>query len=128
MDCIAEGESTRIAVSAMRAAGGTYATLLYLDAADVAAINPNVTLITTLAYTAVGEPLNFRGNDIPAIPADFAAASEFWELSARLLAEGKIKVHRPAVNKYGTGFDGILKGLDAMKEGKVSGEKLVFTL
>jgi len=52
----------------------------------------------------------------------------FWETSRELLEQGKLKVHRPAVNKYGKGLEGAIKGMDAMRQGKVSGEKLVFTI
>jgi hypothetical protein len=48
--------------------------------------------------------------------------------SRRFLVQGKVKVHKPSINKYGEGFEGVLKGMDAMRHGKVSGEKLVFTV
>jgi hypothetical protein len=48
--------------------------------------------------------------------------------SRGLLEQGKVKVHRPSINKYGKGFEGVLKGMDAMRHKKVSGEKLVFTV
>ena len=48
--------------------------------------------------------------------------------SRGLLEQGKVKVHRPSINTYGKGFEGVLKGMDAMRHGKVSGEKLVFTV
>jgi hypothetical protein len=48
--------------------------------------------------------------------------------SRGLLEQGKIKVHRPSINKYGKGLEGVLKGMDAMRHGRVSGEKLVFTV
>merc|ERR1711964_832013 len=71
---------------------------------------------------------SFGPNQIPAKPEDFEFAKTFWELTRGLLEEGKVKVHKPSVNKYGKGFEGILKGMDEMKNGNVSGEKLVFTL
>ena len=45
-----------------------------------------------------------------------------------LLAQGKVRVHRPVVNKFGSGFEGVVKGMDAMGEGRLSGEKYVFTI
>ncbi len=50
-----------------------------------------------------------------------------WELSRELLEQGKMKAHKPTVKKYGKGLDGALEGMEQMKAGKVSGEKLVFT-
>jgi hypothetical protein len=35
-----------------------------------------------------------------------------------------IKVHRPSVNEGGKALEGALKGMQAMRDGKVSGKKL----
>lgn len=128
LDCISLDDSVRISASAIRPAGGVLSALLGIKTEQVTEINPNVKVKNTLAYSAFGEYFTMADNKIPAVPEDFEFAKEFWELSAGLLGSGKVKVHRPAVNKYGTGLDGVLKGLDAMKQGQVSGEKLVFTL
>ena len=72
--------------------------------------------------------MKFGPQDIPAKPQDFEFGKMFWELSRGLLKEGKVKVHKLRVNKYGKGLEGALKGMQAMREGKVSGEKLVFTI
>jgi NADPH:quinone reductase-like Zn-dependent oxidoreductase len=127
-DCIAEGSSPSITVSAMSSSGGTYSTLLPVPEDKVHDINPKVQVKSTLGYTVVGEAFKFGPNEIAAKPEDLEFGEMFWELSRGLLEQGKIKVHKPAVNKYGAGFEGILKGLDALRQGKVSGEKLVFTL
>lgn len=128
LDCIAREQSLKISASAIRPSGGVLSTLLPANAEQVAAINPNIKPNGTLAYTVIGEAFTLPGRAIPAVPEDFEFGKAFWNLSADLLAAGKIKVHRPAVNKYGSGLEGVLKGLDALREGKVSGEKLVFTL
>ncbi len=107
---------------------GVYSTLLPVPEEQVKAINDNVQNKSTLGYTVVGEAFQFGPNAIPAKPEDFEFGKMFWELSRGLLEQGKVKVHKPSVNKYGKGFDGILKGMDEMKKGNVSGEKLVFTL
>ena len=48
----------------------------------------------------------------------------FIPITEGLLAEGKIKAHPPSVR--GGGLRGILDGWEAMRKGKVSGEKLVY--
>lgn len=53
---------------------------------------------------------------------------EFWEISRKLLGEGKITVHRPSVNNGGKGLEGAMHGLELLRKGEVSGEKLVYTL
>jgi hypothetical protein len=112
----------------MSSSGGIYSTLLPVPEEKVHEINPKVQVKSTLGYTIVGEAMKFGPREIPAKPEDFEFGKMFWELSRGLLEQGKVKVHKPAVNKYGSGFEGILKGLDALRQGKVSGEKLVFTL
>ncbi|APA06732.1 hypothetical protein SS1G_04675 [Sclerotinia sclerotiorum 1980 UF-70] len=127
-DCISEGNSIEITVSAMSSSGGVYSTLLPVPTENVHKFNDKIENKSTLAYTAVGEQFTFGANTIPAIPGHFEFGVKFWEISQGLLAEGKLKVHKVSVNKYGEGFEGILAGMQALKEGKVSGEKLVFTL
>lgn len=80
----------------------------------------------TLAYTTSGEEfrLGTSGPVIPAKPEDYDHAEKFAELTSALLAEGKIKPH-PSTVKDG-GLAGVLEGLELLKDGKVSGEKLVY--
>ncbi|KFZ13728.1 hypothetical protein V501_03570 [Pseudogymnoascus sp. VKM F-4519 (FW-2642)] len=126
-DCISEGNSTKICVEAMSSDGGVYSTLLTMDEKTVTSINKNVQLKMTLGYTVVGESFKYKSTEIPAVPADFEFGKIFWELSAKLLADGKVKVHKPSVNKFGKGLEGVVQGMQHMREGKVSAEKLVFT-
>lgn len=127
-DCISEGPSAKITVSAMSSSGGVYSTLLPVPNEDVRSINDKVTNKATLGYTVVGESFKFGPNEVPAKPEDFEFGKKFWDLSRDLLEQGKIKVHRPAVDKYGKGLEGAVKGMDAMRQAKLSGEKLVFTV
>ncbi|RDW84969.1 hypothetical protein BP6252_02559 [Coleophoma cylindrospora] len=127
-DCIAEGESPKIAVGAMSSKGGVYTTLLLVSAEKVAEINPKVQNKSTLGYTVVGEDFKFGKKEMPAKPQDFEFGKMFWPLARDLLAQGKIKVHKPSINKYSQGLEGVILGMKALKEGRVSGEKLVYTL
>jgi len=128
LDCIAIDTSPEITVNAMSPSGGVYTSLLSVPPETINKVNPKVEVKSTLGYTVIGESFKYRTIDIPAKPEDFEFGKMFWGLTRGLLEQGKIKVHRPSVNKYGKGFDGIVKGLDAMRHDKVSGEKLVFTL
>jgi len=127
-DCISEGDSTKISVEAMSSEGGVYSTLLPISKMTVESINPQVTMKMTLGYTVVGEAFKFGPQPYEAKPEDFEFGKTFWELSRGLLADGKVKVHRSSVNEGGKGLEGALKGLQVMREGKVSGNKLVYTL
>lgn len=127
-DCVGTEESARMCVAAMsKAKGGKYRSLLAVGDGVVKGANPKVDNGFTFAYFAFGEAFRKWG-PFPAKPEDFEFAKMFWEMSRRLLAEGKVKPARQDVNRGGKGLEGVLKGLQDMKEGKVSGVKLVYTL
>jgi NADPH:quinone reductase-like Zn-dependent oxidoreductase len=124
-DCISEGASPQICADALSTNSATnkpkYTTLLPVK-------NPrgDVELITTLAYTAVGEDFHIRGMDVKAKKDDLEFATKFWQLSSKLLAEEKFRVHQ--IDLRSGGLDGILQGLDDLRYGRVSGRKLVYRL
>ena len=62
--------------------------------------------------------------NIPAKEEDARFANMFVGVAEGLLREGKIKGHPASVRKGGLG--GVLEGLQEMRDGKVSGEKLVY--
>lgn len=66
--------------------------------------------------------------EMPAKPEDFEFGKGWWEEARELLANGKVKVHKPEVNQGGKGLEGALGGMQHMREGKVSGVKLVYTM
>lgn len=128
-DCTPTEASTRLCALALSDKdSGMYSALLRVDADAVKKINPNVETEVTLGYTAFGEKFSFAGHTFEAKPEDREFASMFWELSRGLLEDGRIKVARVVVDQGGKGLEGVLKGLDDLKEGKVSGTKLVYTI
>lgn len=127
-DCIAEGNSPSICAKAMASSGGQYTNLLSVTKEEIHKTNPNITVGSTLGYTVVGESFKKMGHEFPAKPEDFEFGKMFWDLSAELLGNGKIKVHKVSVNEGGKGLSGVLTGMQLMRDGKVSGKKLVYTL
>lgn len=127
-DCISKGNSTQICVEAIGEKGGVYTTLLPVPGEKVTAINAKVTNKSTLAYTAIGEAIQFGPQSIPAVPTDFEFAKKFWTISEKLLADGKVKVHQIAINEGGSGLEGVLQGLQRVRAGDVRGKKLVYKL
>jgi NADPH:quinone reductase-like Zn-dependent oxidoreductase len=121
LDTISLADTAKYCDEAISSQGGDYTALLQIDIA-----RENVNARSTLGYTAIGEEFKVRDMVFPAKPEDKEFAEQFCELSERLLAEGKIQVHRPKVG--GEGLKGVLEGLRLMKEGKVSGEKLVYNV
>ncbi|KAH6962358.1 chaperonin 10-like protein [Ilyonectria sp. MPI-CAGE-AT-0026] len=120
-DTISLEASAKFSDEALSTEGGEYSSLL-----PIAIERANVNDRSTLAYTVVGEEFLFGPNTIPAKPEDKEFGITFWELAIKLLGEGKVKVHKPSVRSGG--LQGVLEGLQLMKEDKVSGEKLVYNV
>ncbi|KUI53789.1 Protein TOXD [Cytospora mali] len=129
-DCSPTEESARLCALALSdSEEGAYGQLLPLDNEVVKAANPKVTKVGfTMGYTAFGEAFSRGPFTYQAKPEDAVFAGKFWELSKDLLAQGKVKVAKIEVNRGGKGLEGVRKGLDDLKEGKVSGTKLVYTI
>lgn len=138
-DCVSEGESPKICSEAISSKGGVVSYLLFAkhDRTDVenkvTQASRNVpfrlSLLTifeqhTLAYTVTGEGFKFGPKEYPPNSEDFEFAKKFWDLSAMLLANGQIKVH--ALEKGKDGLKGVFDGMQKLKDGKVSGKKLVY--
>lgn len=116
-DTISESSSAEISAAAISSKGGHYSSL-----GPVKFPRDDVKNSWTLAYTALGEKF---GDNFPASQEDFEFGVKFWKISAELINSGKIKPHLSTVRK---GFEGIPQGLQDLKDNKVSGKKLVFTV
>ncbi|PYH85369.1 oxidoreductase [Aspergillus uvarum CBS 121591] len=121
LDTISVEASAKFCDEAISTEGGEYSALL-----SVGTGRANVNDRWTLAYTAVGEDFTFGETRMPAKPEDREFAARFWETATQLLAEGKVKVHRPKVGARG--LEGVMEGLELLKQDKVSGEKLVYNV
>jgi NADPH:quinone reductase-like Zn-dependent oxidoreductase len=85
----------------------------------------DVTYTFSLGYTAWGKEIpSFNGESIPAKPEHYEFTVKWLQFSEKLLAEKKWKPHRQEVREGG--LEGVLQGLKDMKDGKVSGVKLVY--
>ena len=129
-DCISDETTATICAQALsdKEADVQYSALLDVDKEILTKVNPNVSKFEmTLAYTSFGEHF-VKWADFPANLEDFEFAKMFWEEARGLLAEGKIKLAHPIVNRGGRGLEGTIVGMDELKNGKVSAGKLVYTL
>lgn len=77
-----------------------------------------------LGYTVVGEEFMYEGSVWSAQPKDFELTKKFVSVAEDLLGAGLIKPHPVDLRKGG--LDGILSGMQDLKDGKVSGAKLVY--
>lgn len=95
---------------------------------EVDAVNPNVDgPHATMMYSTLGESFR-KVTETPAMPEEFEFAKKFWEVTRQLLEEGKLKAPRTIVNEGGSGLEGVLVGMDELRQNKVSAGKLVYTL
>ncbi|KAI1213383.1 oxidoreductase-like protein [Annulohypoxylon truncatum] len=120
-DCISEGNSPAISAEAIGPKGGKYSALLQVDSP-----RKDVTSAMTLGYLAVGESFSKLGMEFKATAEDHEFASKFWSVTEDLFAQGKLKAHPVSLREGG--LDGILDGLEELRQGKVSGKKLVYKI
>ncbi|KAJ4419138.1 putative secondary metabolism biosynthetic enzyme [Gnomoniopsis sp. IMI 355080] len=126
-DCISTVESARICAAAMSALGGHYCSLLFLTSSVLKKVNPRITCSTVLGYTILGEDIE-KETVVKKRPEDFEHGKMFWKTAENLLLSGRFRPVQQVVNQGGRGLDGILKGLQYLKQGKVSAQKLVYTI
>lgn len=135
-DCISEGSSPEICCAAVSSSGGKVAYLLPAQHSrkdveslvrDPYPLTVEFKLLTqsqhVLGYTGIGEPFTKYGRDFPASPEDYRVVSEMFMVAEKLYAERRLTAHPPKVGRQG--FEGVLEGLQTMRDGKVSGVKLV---
>lgn len=120
-DTVGEEGSAKICAEALTSeAGAKYGSIL-----PVKIPREDVESTSTLMYTVFGEEFKFGKDTVfPASSEDFEYTKKFIALTEKLLAEGKLKAHRVKVGA--DGLKGVVKGLEDMKAGKVSGQKLVY--
>ncbi|KAH5645252.1 hypothetical protein HBI51_112990 [Parastagonospora nodorum] len=122
LDCVGESNSPSFCYEAMGKSGGKYSTLLF----PVDCPRKDIVVSMVFAYTAYGEAFTKFGHDSPAKFEDYLYASKFFDICEVLLAEGKLKPHPSA--RRPNGLDGVVDGLLELRQGRVSGTKLVYSV
>ena len=109
---------------------GTYGTIMPADYESLSASNPQVHgRDPVCGYDTNGESYFWLGQTpVTPDPEDMRFYQSFLALTQPLLRNGKIKPLPMTVDRNGSGLEGVLMGLEEMEEGKVSGEKLVYTI
>ncbi|OTA87497.1 hypothetical protein M434DRAFT_399472 [Hypoxylon sp. CO27-5] len=127
-DCVGTGAEL-IASALSDVEESKFWTIMSPDEDTVRRINPKVDgPHFTLGYDVIGEPYQWIDKVAPALPEEHDYIAEFVEIVPKLLQDGTVKPIRTFVNRGGAGLEGVLKGLEELKAGKVSGGKLVYTL
>jgi hypothetical protein len=120
-DTIATPSSAAICAEAMSSdPGGLYVNLMGIDFP-----RSDVRNVFYLGYTLLGDEFEIEGEIFPAAPEDYELGKKFTTLVGTLLEEGSIRPH-PSEARYG--IENIPKGMQDLKDGKVSGVKLVYVI
>ncbi|KAA8567260.1 hypothetical protein EYC84_010295 [Monilinia fructicola] len=104
----------------------TSADNLYVNLMGVEMPRDDVKNVFFLGYSVTGEEYEIEGDIWPAASEDFELGKKIFTLLEGLLENGLIRNHPLRI--MNGGLAGILEGLREMKEGKVSGEKLVYRI
>ncbi|KAF2635624.1 oxidoreductase-like protein [Massarina eburnea CBS 473.64] len=121
-DTISEGPSPGISAAALSSKGGQYATILPVKNFPRDDVKPAF----TLAYTSLGEEFHGLGGVWKASKEDYDYGVKFWKVAQELINQGKIRTHPTEVRSGG--LEAIPQGLQDLKDGKVSGKKLVYKI
>lgn len=80
----------------------------------------------TLMYSVFGEAFEKKGVEFPEKLEDYEFTRKFMAITEKLLAGGRLHPHLELVGQGG--FEGAMQGLQKMKDGKVSSQKLVYVV
>ena len=119
LDTVATEATAAICAKAIGPNGGMYCNLLGVDCPRL-----DVKSIFFLGYSMSGEQYIFEGEVYPAQPDDFTFGARWYKIAERLWIDGKWKPHPDRIEPGG--FLGAVDGMQQMREGKVSGVKLVY--
>jgi NADPH:quinone reductase-like Zn-dependent oxidoreductase len=127
MDIIASAKSLRQCYASIGRAGGRYVGF-ELVPDELAEIRKAVQASWVLGIRMFGTEIALDGGyGSPADPELRVWGCELFKRLEKLIWEGKIRPH-PVELDDKSGFDGIVRGVEKLKRGEVSGKKLVFML
>ncbi|KAK0619109.1 putative zinc-binding oxidoreductase ToxD [Immersiella caudata] len=110
-----------ISPESMGPKGGVVTYLLHTKHAREDVVNRYI-----LAYTGLGDEFTIGPWYFPAKPEDKQYTAAFWHLTKKLLAREEIRPHPADVHEGG--LEGIFDELQLLREKRVSGKKLVYTI
>ncbi|KAF2837928.1 oxidoreductase [Patellaria atrata CBS 101060] len=120
-DTVSISWSAEFCASVMSPEGGKYASLLPMRISA-----ENVESTTTMAYTVFGEDWKMGSMFFPAKKENFEFGKTWFALVEDLISKGRIGPHRIGVGEKG--LEGVLDGLQLLRDSKVSGKKLVYRI
>jgi hypothetical protein len=118
-DMVATDQTAQICAEAFGKDGGVYVGLL-----DPKFPRSDVRAEFFLGYGMSGESYIFEKEFYEARPDMFEFAAKFAEVAEKLWAEGKWRAHPQRIEPHG--LLGVSDGLQQGRDGKISGEKIVY--
>ena len=126
VDCVSDNESFKTAYGVIGAAGGKYTSLnpFPISLHTRSEIKPHWVFILTM----FGQPIRLKGplNRPRPRMKDREFQTSWFERMQCFLDMGRIKPHPLEVNKGG--LEGIPRGIELIRQGKLSATKLVYTI
>jgi NADPH:quinone reductase-like Zn-dependent oxidoreductase len=123
LDCVSESDSAQLCYGAIGRAGGRYCGLEPVRQA-VAAARPSIRASWLMVLTMFGRRVALDGEYArEASPADRALSANIFAATQTLLDAGRIKSH--PVKVLDGRWAGVFQGVDMIRTGAVSGQKLV---
>lgn len=119
LDCVSTDSTAAQCAKAFGSLGGIYCNLLGVQCA-----RPDVKSVFFLGYSISGESYIFESDKYNAQPEFLAFGKQYLDVVEKLWEKGLFKVHPQW--KRAAGLNGIIDGMQAMREGRVSGAKLVY--
>ncbi|KAF5362712.1 hypothetical protein D9758_011743 [Tetrapyrgos nigripes] len=120
VDCISEGSTPNQVNECMSEEGGTVSTLI-----PTQSDRPEVKHVVSVAYMLFGKAFDFPF-PCEASPGMVEFANKSSRMIEKLVAGGKMVL--APIKVFPDGLAGVQEGLEYMKSGKVSGEKVVFRI
>ena len=125
LDIISEPTSAKICIDALSTDNTTrkpiYRSLLP-HSADLP--RDDVENAFTFAYTFAGEGYTGGPFHLPPSSDDFEFSNSFTRVVEKILEQSRFKFH--PIDLSTGGWQGVLAGVDELRQGKISGKKLVF--
>ncbi|KAJ5731440.1 alcohol dehydrogenase [Penicillium malachiteum] len=128
-DCTGDGASV-CAYAMSDTEPGIYGDIMPADYDFLKATNPKVHCQDFLrGYDTMGEDYYWLAEEaVSPNPDEMDFYKSFLALTQPLLENGSLKPLPMDLNRHGSGLDGVLKGLDELRKGKVSGVRLVYNI
>lgn len=120
-DTISDKDSAKFCLDAMSSRGGDYS---YINGLSGVSFPENVRTSFAGAFTVLGEGFYYGDAWYGAEPSDQILMENIAWLSEDLLSSKALRPHRVSVGRGG--LRGVLDGMDRLRKGRVSGEKLVY--